>query len=112
MLGIPLSSLQQSGSTYILASTNDSFQTSAFQNGLFVAPGNLTALGFSSEHPVYSSADQRHKITVGSHLPTQSNVAINNETQTSNRDVAEAFFENHVTSVLDYNEGTFSTKLI
>ena len=69
-------------------------------------------MNFESRHPVYSTADQRIKISVGSHLPTLSSVAVHNEVQVSDRDIAEAFFENRVTAEVNYDAGVFTTKLI
>ena len=81
-------------------------------NGRFVAPNNGQNTAFSSHHPIYSTADQRVKVSVATHLPTMANVLVQNEKQSSNKDIAEAFFQNQVTSEVNYNAGVFTTRLI
>ena len=96
-----------------MAATTNSYTNAPLDgNNLFVAPANTESVLFTSRHPVYSTADQRVKISGGSHLPTLSNTAINNETQISDRDIAEAFFENVVTSEVTYTAGVFDTRLV
>ena len=114
LLGIPLSDLyKRSDTTYYLAATTNSYTNAPLDgNNRFVAPANTASVVFSSRHPVYSTADQRVKISVGSHLPILSNTAINNETQISDRDIAEAFFQNVVTSEVKYTAGVFDTRLV
>ena len=114
LLGIPLADLyKRSDTAYFLAATTNSYTNAALDgNNRFVAPANTASVLFSSRHPVYSTADQRVKISVGSHLPILSNTAINNETQISDRDIAEAFFENVVTSEVTYTAGVFDSRLV
>ena len=88
---------------YIMALTLDSFDTSPFvddDDWLYRSPTNDAAkvnITFETTYPVFTSADQRIKVSVGSHLPMLSNVLINDQVQSSERDVAEAYFTTQVT---------------
>ena len=115
ILGINLDDLHKQGDSYFLTPTDDSYTTAPFdENGDWVASANTDDANpvFTAHHPVYSTADQRVKISVSSHLPLLSNVLVNNEKQSSERDIAEAFFENQVKSEVRYSDGVFSTRLI
>ena len=58
------------------------------------APGNMSSsASVYSEHSLFQCLDQRLKITVESHLPTLSNVAILNEKETVDRSICEVYFE-------------------
>ena len=115
ILGIKLDDLHKQGDVYFLAPTGDSYSTAPFDaNGAWVDSANTDDSNpiFTAHHPVYSTADQRVKVSISSHLPLLSNVLINNEKQSSERDIAEAYFENQVKSEVRYSDGVFSTRLI
>jgi len=58
----------------------------------------------SSSHPLYQSVDQRVRVSVESHLPMASNVAILDEKETVNRSIAEAYFESKLENQIKFNE--------
>jgi hypothetical protein len=108
ILGVPLDQ-------YFLAPTNNLYATAPFDaGGAWVASANPDDSNpvFTGHNPVFSTADQRIKVSVSSHLPMLSNVLINNEKQSSERDICEAFFETDVTSEILYTNNVFSTKII
>ena len=58
----------------------------------------------SSSHPLYQSVDQRVRVSVESHLPMASNVAILDEKETVNRSIAEAYFESKLENQIKFDE--------
>jgi hypothetical protein len=115
ILGINLADLHKQGDVYFLAPTEESYSNAPFdEDGRWYDPDNPDGSNpvFTAHHPVYSTADQRVKVSISSHLPLLSNIVVNNEKQSSERDIAEAFFENQVKSEVRYLDGVFSTRLI
>jgi len=102
LLGIDLSALHRTPEgRFMLGLTNNSFSNTMLEeteDGIRFRPANNTNanVAFIAHHPVFSTCDQRVKVSVGSHLPILSNVLINNEKQSSERDIAEAFFETKI----------------
>ena len=102
LLGIDTSALHRTPEgRFMLGLTNNSFSGELLQRtevGTRFHPANNTNADvvFIAHHPVFSTCDQRVKVSVGSHLPILSNVLINNEKQSSERDIAEAFFETKI----------------
>ena len=102
LLGLDLSALHRTPEgRFMLGLTNNSFSNSMLEeteDGIRFRPANNTNanVAFIAHHPVFSTCDQRVKVSVGSHLPILSNVLINNEKQSSERDIAEAFFETKI----------------
>jgi hypothetical protein len=123
LLGIKLSQLQNHLNHYYLAATGNSFTTpfiAAVQVGQnpivtehqLQAPLNtLETLTFVFDTPIYQSCDQRVSISVTSHLSILSNVKVENGQQKADRTIAEAFFENTVTSEMTRTDTRFETKL-
>lgn len=112
LLGINVKDLHPNGPNFWLCPTGDSYTTTPFNGFDFVGSLNTENVMFTAHNPIYSTADQRIKVSVSSHLPILSNVIINNEKQSSERDIAEAFFENVVKSEVHYKDGALSTRLI
>ena len=64
-----------------------------------IAAGNMISdYPIYSQHSLFQCADQRLKITVDSHLPTMSNVLINNNKESIDRSIAEFYFEKNITA--------------
>ena len=111
LLGLDLEGLHRTPTgRYMLGLTDGSFDKPLFnEDNDFNEPNNPQPnVSYIVHRPIFSTADQRVKISVGSHLPMLSNVLINNEQQSSERDIAEAFFETIVKSevVMDGNAHT------
>ena len=70
----------------------------------FVDADNITSHIVDIVTPIYQSGDQRLKVSVSSHLPITSNIRIDDENETVDRDICEAFFENKVTAQIRYTE--------
>jgi hypothetical protein len=117
LLGIDLDQLQNHDGRYFLASNDDSFSTPFLDLDIgsgqyrFEVGGNTTERTFQTITPIYQSCDQRVKISVTSGLNILSNVKIVNGLQTTDRTIAEAFFENRLTSEITRAGTTFETKL-
>ena len=75
-------------------------------------PGNnLTDAEVVAESPLYQTVDQRIKISVESHLPMASNIAISDEKETVDRTICEKYFENHLESTVQFDsDGTFQSQ--
>ena len=80
--------------------TNDWFNN---QN-IIIEGGMLQEVAITSDYPLYQSCDQRIKITVETHIPMASNIAIVDEQETADRTIAEAYFESKVENQIKYNE--------
>jgi hypothetical protein len=106
-----LHSLPLDGPRYVMAATGDSFSPSPADEDVWDAADNDVNQNFISHNPIFSTADQRIKITLSTHLPILSQVSVDNEVQSSDRDICTAFFENVVTSEILYADGTFDTRL-
>ena len=113
---------------YIMAVTDGVYSKSSIRALLYAIDGvdtqvygetNTTTpdVAFETQVPVFTTADQRVKVSVGTHLPILSNVLINDEKQSSERDIAEAFFETSVTGEVRQVQNaqgamSFETKVI
>jgi hypothetical protein len=117
LLGVDLSQLINHNNRYFLGATGDSFATpflvldAATQEYRYVLPANTNAHTMQTGTPIYQSCDQRVKISVTSHLNIVSNIKIENGIQKADRTIAEAFFENKLTSEMQRDGQTFQTKL-
>ena len=47
----------------------------------------------NSSHPIFQSVDPRIKVSVESHMPMSSNIAVLDESESVDRPLAEAYFE-------------------
>jgi len=82
--------------------------------GQTILPANLfEEVLVDAAHPVYQSADQRVKISVESHLPMISNLAIIDEIESVDRTIAEKYFENKLeTAVFFDNAGEYQNTVM
>ena len=103
---------------YVLAQTANSFSTSpvnVLDEWVQLDPqmntNNSLEGTFLTNDPLFSTADQRIKISVGSHLSTTSQVAVEDQVQTSDRNIAEAFFNNEATTEVSYENGEFNVAI-
>ena len=126
--GVPLKIPQVShylGFTQLLDGSITNEITVGLGNGLLVnagvgildthfAHGNMTSSNsIFSEHSLFQCLDNRLKITVSSHLPTVSNVAILNERETVDRSICEVYFTKDTRSSLTFDEeGIFKSSTI
>ena len=66
-----------------------------------------------SENSLYQCLDTRVKVSVSTHLPITSNVEIMDEKETINREICEVFFQNNITSSVEFdNSGHFVRQTI
>ena len=78
-----------------------------------LAGGILRQKLLYSENSLYQTLDTRIKISVSTHLPVTSNVEIMDEKETINREICEVFFQNQITSSVEFdNNGWFSKQTI
>ena len=61
----------------------------------------------AAEHPLYQSVDQRVKITVESHMPMASSVAIVDEKESVDRSIADVHFESKLENQITFDEAGF-----
>ena len=79
----------------------------------FITGGVLRQKLLYSENSLYQTLDTRIKISVSTHLPVTSNVEIMDEKETINREICEVFFQNQITSSVEFdNNGWFSKQTI
>ena len=76
-------------------------------HGQIVDANMLVEHVLASDHPLYQSVDQRVKITVESHLPMASSVAIIDENETVDRSIAEVHFESKLENQITFDEAGF-----
>lgn len=88
--------------------TNDSQIIPFYGNdNRIIVGGNQTALVAEFSQSVYQSSECRLKVSVVSHLPTSSNVAIREEIQTVTREIFSKYFLNKLTSKTEWLDGLF-----
>jgi hypothetical protein len=83
-------------------------------NGYNILQGNNTKdATVTANSPLYQIADQRVSISVESHLPTASNIAISDQKETVDRTIVEKFFESQLECTVNFDQdGTFSSQQI
>jgi len=75
--------------------------------GVIVDAHLLVEQVLASDHPLYQSVDQRVKITVESHMPMASSVAIIDEKESVDRSIAEVHFESKLENQITFDEAGF-----
>ena len=93
------------GERHYLGFTNN--QAGGFYNSdandQILAANNTTDIFVDTATSIFQS-DLRVKVSVESHLPTASNLVVRDEKETVSRDIAEAYFLNHVTAETEWDE--------
>ena len=75
--------------------------------------GNTKDATSTANSPLYHLADQRVSISVESHLPIASNIAIADEKETVDRTIVEKFFESQLQCTVHFDQdGSFSSQEI
>ena len=81
--------------------------------GQILLGNHLQEVTVSSGAPIFENIDQRVKISVESHLPSPSNATILDEVEGVNRTVAEAYFENKLSTQIRFGEtGQFQNMVL
>jgi hypothetical protein len=83
-------------------------------NGFNILQGGNTKDATSTANsPLYQLADQRVSVSVESHLPIASNIAISDEKETVDRTIVEKFFESQLHCTVKFDQdGSFSSQEI
>jgi hypothetical protein len=117
ILGVDKTQLHKVGNRYYFAMQEDT-QSKIGINNQFVVnnnlqvpnipfryadPANTKGTALLNSTPLYECCDQRVYVAVSTHLPMDSHVLVQNEVQTSSRDIVTAFFENQLETTLMYD---------
>ena len=86
------------------AFSNDWLSEAPGNVGLILAGNMLQEASISSDDPLYASCDQRVKVTVESHIPYASNIAVVDEVETVDRAIATAYFESKLENQITFDE--------
>jgi hypothetical protein len=83
-------------------------------NGYNILQGNNTKdVTVVANSPLFQIADQRVSVSVESHLPLASNIAISDEKETVDRKIVEKFFENQLECTTSFGQdGAFESQQI
>ena len=69
---------------------------------------NSVPITLSCFTPLYQSCDQRVSVSVSAHLPMMSRILIKNGKQSTSREIAKAYIENHVETTLTFENNNFT----
>ena len=93
---------------YYISKTNDGAAiTNTFlieATGQILVSNTAQEFVISSSHPIFQSVDQRIKVSVESHMPMASNIAVVDESESVDRTIAEAYFESKLQNEIRFDE--------
>ena len=58
----------------------------------------------SSDHPIYQSVDQRIRLTVETHMPIASSIAVEDEVEKVDRSICDVYFESRLKNQIKFGE--------